>query len=352
LTQITQGSSTTTFVYDAAGRRTSLTLPNGVVVTSAYDTASRLTSLTYTKGAATLGNLTYTYDKAGKRTVSGGSFARTGLPSAIATATYNAANRQLTLGTKSATYDNNGNLATLADPSGITTYTWNSRDQLTNISGPGLTASFQYDGLGRRKSKTINGTTTNFLYDRVNVVQELNGTTPTANLITGLRIDETLLRTDAAGSRSVLTDALGSTVALADGAGAVQTQYTYEPFGNTTFSGAVSTNAFQYTGRENDSTGMYYYRARYYHPGLQRFVAEDPIEFAGGDMNLYGYVANDPINLADPSGMVPDCHTDKDCFEAYKRNVAFCRKLPRPLQSRCNAGAYGLLLACLGFAKN
>jgi phospholipase C len=45
--------------------------------------------------------------------------------------------------------------------------------------------SFQYDPLGRRVAKTVLSTTTNYLYDRVNPVQELSGTTPTANLITG-----------------------------------------------------------------------------------------------------------------------------------------------------------------------
>jgi RHS repeat-associated protein len=48
---------------------------------------------------------------------------------------------------------------------------------------------------------------------------------------------------------------------------------------------------------------LYYYRARYYHPRLQRFVSEDPIGFSGGDMNLYAYVENDPVNLADPWGL-------------------------------------------------
>jgi hypothetical protein len=50
------------------------------------------------------------------------------------------------------------------------------------------------------QSKTINGTTTTFLYDGLNVVQELNGATPVANLLAGLSIDETLLRTDAVGA--------------------------------------------------------------------------------------------------------------------------------------------------------
>jgi len=119
-----------------------------------------------------------------------------------------------------------------------------------------------------------------------------------------LGIDETLLRTDAAGARSFLTDGLGSTLALTDSAGLVQGEYTYEPFGKTTTSGAASSNAFKYTGREDDGTGLYYYRARYYHPGLQRFISEDPIGFNGGDVNLYGYVGNDPVNLVDPYGLI------------------------------------------------
>jgi len=61
---------------------------------------------------------------------------------------------------------------------------------------------------------------------------------------------------------SFLTDTTGSTVALADGAAQLQTRYTAQPFGETTQAGATSTNQRQFTGRENDSTGLYYYRAR------------------------------------------------------------------------------------------
>jgi RHS repeat-associated protein len=58
------------------------------------------------------------------------------------------------------------------------------------------------------------------------------------------------------------------------------------------------------TGRENDGTGLYFYRARYYSPTFQRFIAQDPIGFAGGDPNLYGYTFNSPTNLRDPSGKI------------------------------------------------
>ena len=90
------------------------------------------------------------------------------------------------------------------------------------------------------------------------------------------------------GARTFLTDALGSTIALTDASQAFQTGYTYEPFGNTTAFGTSSSNSYQYSGRENDGTGLYYHRARYYSPSSQQFVSEDAIGFFGG-MNSYAY---------------------------------------------------------------
>jgi YD repeat-containing protein len=67
-------------IPNAAGRRTSLTLPNDVLVEYSYDNALRLTEITYKQdGTTLLGNLTYEYDKNGNRVKTGGSFARTGL---------------------------------------------------------------------------------------------------------------------------------------------------------------------------------------------------------------------------------------------------------------------------------
>jgi RHS repeat-associated protein len=241
--------------------------------------------------------LTYAYDANGNRTVLGGTWARTGLPAAVASATYNAANHQLTFGSATLTYDLNGNLSN----DGTSTYTWDARNRLVAISGSN-TVSFQHDAQGRRTSKTINSAQTDFLYDGLTPVQELNGTTVVANLLTGLGIDEYLTRTDTGGTGHFLTDALGSTVALSDGTGAVPTTYTYAPFGAASMSGTATANAFDYTGRENDGTGLHYYRARYYHPTLQRFISEDPIGFRGG-MNLYAYVGNRPTWAVDPRGL-------------------------------------------------
>jgi len=168
--------------------------------------------------------------------------------------------------------------------------------------GGGSTGSFVYDALGRRESKTISGTATNFLYDGMNLEQELNGTTPTVNYLTGAGIDETLSRKDSSGTQSYLTDNLGSTLALTSSAGAISTSYSYEPYGNTTATGTTSTNALQYTGRENDGDGLYYNRARYYDPMIGRFISSDPIGLAGG-INTYAYVLDNPFNAIDPLGL-------------------------------------------------
>jgi RHS repeat-associated protein len=304
LTTITQGTSTVTIGYDDADRRTSITYPNTNKVEYLYNVASELTTVTYKKGTTTLGTLTYTYDAAGNRIKTGGTFARSNLPPALTTTSYNANNQQLTFGTTTETYDLNGNLATSTDAGMTTAYTWNARNQLTGISKTGFTASFTYDSFGRRTGKIINGTTTNFLYDGLNPVQEKNGTTVMANLLAGLGIDEFFTRTDGVGVRALLPDALGSTVALGDGTGTLQTQYTYEPFGVTTQTGSASTSSYKYTGREDDGSGLMYYRARYYHPRLQRFISEDPIRFRGG-INFYGYVRNNPNRWTDPAGLGP-----------------------------------------------
>ncbi|MDO8412591.1 MAG: RHS repeat-associated core domain-containing protein, partial [Gallionellaceae bacterium] len=133
----------------------------------------------------------------------------------------------------------------------------------------------------------------------------LSGSTPTANLLTGLNLDEIYRRTDSQGARDFLTDALGSTLALSDSLAQIKTQYTYAPYGATTSGGEPSSNPFQYTGRENDGTGLYYYRARYYDPVRARFISEDPIGFVGG-INLATYAGGNPVLHTDPDGLAPN----------------------------------------------
>jgi len=66
----------------------------------------------------------------------------------------------------------------------------------------------------------------------------------------------------------------------------------------------VPQSRFLFTGREYDAlTGIYHYRARAYSTKLGRFLQLDPIDFDGGDLNVYRYVGNDPVNWIDPWGL-------------------------------------------------
>jgi len=302
LTGITQGTASVSFAYDNANRRTSLTLPNGVTVAYSYNNDSRITGLTYAMGNTQLGNLGYSYDADGRVTAKTGSLAITGMPAPVSVSTLNADNEMTGFSGTTLSYDANGNLTS----DGTNAYTWDARNHLAAMSG-GATASFVYDAFGRRMKKVVAGATTQFLYDGLNPVQELNSSNGVvANLLTGLRIDEYFTRKDSSNNVSTfLQDTLGSTVGLVGSAQSIATSYTYQPFGATTVGGAANGSSYEFTGREADGTGLYFYRARYYSPTFQRFIAQDPIGFAGGDPNLYSYAGGDPVNLADDSGLDP-----------------------------------------------
>jgi RHS repeat-associated protein len=299
LTTVQQGTQVVTLMHDNADRRALLTLPNGVSTEYQYDVASQLSALIYSNAGGELGRLTYGYDLAANRVQVGGSFAATERPEAVTTASYNSGNRQLTFDGKTLTYDDNGSLAQIVEGADTTTLTWDARHRLISMTGPGLTALFAYDGLGRRSTKTINGAATNYQYDGLEIVRETGAAT--IGYLRGIAIDEPWGRD---GSEFYLADALGSTVGLTDATGGVATSYRYEPFGRAFATGAASASSLQFTGRENDSSvDAYYYRARFYHPTLQRFISEDPIRFEGGDINLYAYVANNPLRWTDPLGL-------------------------------------------------
>jgi RHS repeat-associated protein len=74
--------------------------------------------------------------------------------------------------------------------------------------------------------------------------------------------------------------------------------------GGSVMSASVIGNRLLFTGRDRDTdTGWYNYRYRYYNPTLGRFMQPDPIGLAGGDLNLYRYVRNNPVNWVDLMGL-------------------------------------------------
>ncbi|HZR68835.1 MAG TPA: RHS repeat-associated core domain-containing protein [Burkholderiales bacterium] len=303
---IVQRNKTATYVYDAAGRLSNKTLPDGIQVAYAYDDADRITSITYSNVDGTpIDTVSYAYDVAGQRvqkTLGGSALQETPI-----SATYDAANRltQVTINgeTFDLNYDANGSLESKIGPiSGTTSYSWDARNRLAQIVTPNGMATFKYDALGRRIESAVDGTTIGFLYDGAQAVGELTGNAVDVTYHLGLELDEVLARYTTLGNKSLVTDSLQSVIAQANEDQSIGNFYVYSPYGESSALGPDQNNSLQYTGRENDRTGLYYYRARYYDPVLKRFIAEDPIGIAGG-LNLYAYVNANPIGLVDPLGL-------------------------------------------------
>lgn len=299
LRRILQGSEVYEFEYDDLNRLIEQTLPNGIQTGYAYNAASQLTGIAWLKPDTTLlHDLGYGYNSVGQRVAQTGSLAPQLLPVASAGNTFDDNNRQTAYGGQSLTYDANGNLT----GDGTHTFHWNARNQLVEIKQGAITvASFGYDVLGRRFTKTEGSTTVEYLHDGLDPVQETRGAA-VEPILTGLGIDERYARGSGTNRRYFLTDGLGSTRLLTDTNGAIANRYEYDPYGGTTQTNPSVQNGYRYTGREQDANGLYYYRARYYHPGMGRFIAEDPLHLAAGDLNVYAYVFGDPLSYTDPTG--------------------------------------------------
>jgi len=115
-----------------------------------------------------------------------------------------------------------------------------------------------------------------------------------------------------------VTDHLGSGLAQAGEDQSVATSFTYSAYGETAVAGEPPVDSLGYTAREDDGTGLYFYRARYYDPVMKRFVQSDPIGLAGG-INTYSYVGGNPLNYTDPLGLMGQGSGGSGMTAAYPR---------------------------------
>ncbi len=180
----------------------------------------------------------------------------------------------------------------------------------------GVTTSFEYGADGLRRSMTVtegeNSTTTDYLLDGQNVVQELVEGSAVATYLAGPRGVE--YRQDdvpETPTRSwYLYDGLGSVLAEIDegdnatGHPIVTATRAYDVYGaprpDTVTGSTDSKHEFcGGLGHTADDTGLTYMRARYYDPELGRFVSEDP---GRNGANWYAYCDDNPVNSLDPDG--------------------------------------------------
>ena len=197
------------------------------------------------------------------------------------------------VGSTSYVYDSNGNMTTR----GTQTLTWDVENKPLTVTGGN---SYYYDGDGNRV-KEIDGSTTTIY---INKYYEKNITTSEITTHYYLGGKQIAVRKGSTVSY-MLQDHLGSTSVIADTSGASTGIMRYFPFGLTrSTSGAIPTDE-KFTGQRLDSTGLYYYGARYYDANIGRFISPDtivPHPYNPQSLNRYSYALNNPLKYIDPSG--------------------------------------------------
>lgn len=294
------GTAAVHFDYDDLSRRTLITYENGCTCSYAWEINDDLTDLEHTFDSSSVA-WQFAYNKVHQVTsknVDNVDYAWPS-PTAFSKTKYGAANnlnQYPSVAGVAQDYDDNGNLT-----SGVLTATFDVLNRMTQATLGGTTVDFVYDPNNRQAQKSVSSVDTGFLYDGVQLIAEYDGSTLEKRYIPGILPDEVLIKIESSTKTYFHKDRLGSVVAVTDASGDVLNIFKYGPFGETP---SLTGTPFGYTGQRYDAEiQSYYYKARYYSPGIGRFVSPDPIRFDAGDLNLYAYVGNDAVNVIDPSGL-------------------------------------------------
>ena len=244
----------------------------------------------------------YRYDANGNRT-----YERNLLRGIERNSTYSEEDRLLVSGDATYEYDADGFLTTVTRGTQITRYGYSSRGELLSVTLPsGDLIEYVYDPFGRRIAKKLNGTVTEkYLWQgmtRLLAVFDGSGNLLVRFQYADGRMPVAMTR---GGSTCYLAyDQVGSPVAVFDSSGNMVKELDHDSFGNLlSDSDPTFTLPFGFAGGLLDpDTGLVRFGYRDYDPDTGRWTAKDPILFAGGDANLYGYCLDDPVNLYDEDG--------------------------------------------------
>jgi RHS repeat-associated protein len=200
------------------------------------------------------------------------------------------------------TYDDNGNRTQKTKGTETWAYTYDFADRLTKVEkNSAILGEYIYDGDGKRLQVTENNVTTTYIYSGLSVLHEEN-TIGTADYIYGPKGLLTKRTTVNQESNTFYchADHLGSNRLVTDENKNIVAAVTYHPFGESCVE--EGSEHYLFTGKEKDTTGLYYYGARYYDPEVGRFLTRDPLK---GELpkpqrlNRYTYCQNNPLKLID-----------------------------------------------------
>ena len=303
----------TTWTRDRLGHLTGRRDSTGVAVFQ-LDPLYRLASADY---PGTANDEFFQYDAAGNRT----SWTRGALQPGAGTRYYRyeaGTNRlaSIRLGApagaveSSFRWDAEGNLLRHTGPGLSRSLTWNARGQLVSLATGSYTENYGYDPEGRRIARSGGPLgERRYAFEGDHLEAEYVGSRAVARYFRGSRLDELVaawLEDGREVGRPYLfhQDAQRSTLALSLHNGGIAQRLRYTPFGQQQSAEGSSPNRLAYTGREDDGSGLYFYRTRYYDPALGRFLSEDPLGFASGSLNFYTYVGSHPLDAEDPMGLM------------------------------------------------
>ena len=265
-----------------------------------YDPAGRLTQVTQNGSTTT----TYTYDANSNR------LSKTS-PTGTQTGTHDDQDRLLSYNGATYSYTANGELNSRTVGSQVTTYSYDALGNLRGVTLPnGDQLGYVIDGENRRIGKTVNGTLVQgFLYEnQLDPVAELDGN---GNLVSRFvycgcgtgNIPQYMIKGGV--TYQIISDHLGSPRLVVDSTtGAIVQRMDYDEFGTVILDTNPGFQPFGFAGGLYDQhTQLTRFGVRDYDAQTGRWTAKDPIQFEGGSLNLYGYVF-DPVNFNDPTGLV------------------------------------------------
>jgi RHS repeat-associated protein len=252
LISVTRSSGGFTYGYDTAGRLNARTYPDGTVTSYAYDDDSRLAAVT--AGTDTTG---YSYDAAGRLTATAypnGWTEQRSYDNADRLSDIRSVNGANTLAVATYTRDNAGNPTQIVRDGVTETYAYDTADRITGACYGGQLAScaagskitYSYDRVGNRTSQTKFGTTRTYAYDNAD---ELTSTTTGGNTTT-YSYDADGQQTGQ-GTKTFTYDLAGRLTQVADGATTLAS-YTYDGDGNRLTKTASSTTTTYWWDENND----------------------------------------------------------------------------------------------------